>query len=451
MRDRMMLLGLMAGLVLGMNAGGNAEAVSTLFEKAVYAEETTGDLDQAIRLYQELIEQDNKSRRYVAQAHYRLAMCYVKKGDKTKAVDLLRTIVRQYPDQEKVLKRTEQQLAEMGVPAAPQPVVLDTTPKAFANDVNPKLKVIKATFDQPMQDGIWSWTGGGDTFPKTRGNPSYNITKTVCSLPVDMEPGKIYWVGVNSRDFQNFKGRTGLPARRYVILFATKDQQGKPTELPKDLVASAKAINEAVEAPPQKAAGGAPQMEAVPWADGEVLRLQLNSAAGAEMGTTIYENQKVKHEGTEAWLLRSHLLLGLGNVVRYTEVYARVSDFAPIEARTVQSGMGDYRADHHWPEVELVTEACGKENRRTLTVEPPLYDNEQAPHAHPPHAAGSRLRGALHHPAGHGGCAGRVPHRRGGPGEGESAGRGVCVQQDHAVGLCRRRGGANAPGVVLRR
>ncbi len=125
------------------------------------------------------------------------------------------------------------------------PNVTGTNPQAYANDVTPSLEKITVTFDDVMKDNSWSWTGGGDTYPKTTGQPSYDPNRTTCSLPVNLEPGKVYWVGINSRIYRNFKSAEhGAPARRYVILFATTDSSGKPTAIPADLLANAKKINE---------------------------------------------------------------------------------------------------------------------------------------------------------------------------------------------------------------
>jgi len=94
-----------------------------------------------------------------------------------------------------------------------------------------------------MMDGSWSWTGGGETFPKTTGKIHYDESKTTCTLPVKLEPGKVYWVGINSPSHRNFKTPSRVPAQRYVILFATAGADGKATPIPEDLLASAKAIN----------------------------------------------------------------------------------------------------------------------------------------------------------------------------------------------------------------
>lgn len=124
-----------------------------------------------------------------------------------------------------------------------EPIVVTTTPMTFANDVDPSLAAITATFTRRMTDANWSWTGGGETFPKITGQISYDADRTTCTMPVHLEPGHVYWVGVNSPINRNFKSDSGRPARRYVILFATAGANGEPTAIPAELIARAKEIN----------------------------------------------------------------------------------------------------------------------------------------------------------------------------------------------------------------
>lgn len=126
-----------------------------------------------------------------------------------------------------------------------RPRVVETNPVAFAEDVDPSLGKITVTFDRPMMDGSWSWTGGGETFPKIDGEVAYNAARTTCTLPVLLEAGTVYWVGINSPSHGNFKTPAGTAAQRYVILFATRSVDGKPTPLPEKMLQQARAINRA--------------------------------------------------------------------------------------------------------------------------------------------------------------------------------------------------------------
>lgn len=127
-----------------------------------------------------------------------------------------------------------------------KPKVAATSPAAFTNDVSSDLDKITVTFDQRMKDGQWAWTSrGDDTYPKTTGDPSYDEGRMTCTLPVTLEPGKVYWVGINEGRFRGFRGTTNAAARPYVILFATKGADGKPTAIPEDLTTKAREINSA--------------------------------------------------------------------------------------------------------------------------------------------------------------------------------------------------------------
>ncbi len=68
-----------AALAAGLTA--RAESAAVLLEKGVYAEETAGDLDGAIKIYEQIVADAQAARPKAAEAHLRLGICYAKKGD----------------------------------------------------------------------------------------------------------------------------------------------------------------------------------------------------------------------------------------------------------------------------------------------------------------------------------------------------------------------------------
>ena len=60
-------------------------------------------------------------------------------------------------------------LAFSGWVQAAAPKVEKTVPENGATEVDPAIKEIRVTFDQAMQQGGYSWVGGGPSFPKTTG------------------------------------------------------------------------------------------------------------------------------------------------------------------------------------------------------------------------------------------------------------------------------------------
>jgi hypothetical protein len=239
-------------------AWAQRESSSTLLEKGIYYEQTAGDIDAAMRIYKQITDDAQASRSLVAQAQYRLGLCQLKKKQTEAAAESFRKVVSLYPDQKELAGQAQEKLSELGAPpeggppvVAGRPSIVRTNPVAFATNVDPSLDKITVTFNLPMMDGSWSWTGGGETYPKTTGKPSYDAQKRTCTLPVQLEPGKAYWIGINSRDFKNFRSATGVPAPWYAIVFATRSADGKPTPIPPDMLAEAKQLNmTAVKGPP---------------------------------------------------------------------------------------------------------------------------------------------------------------------------------------------------------
>ncbi len=126
------------------------------------------------------------------------------------------------------------------------PVVVKTNPGTYADDVSPDLNKLMVTFNQPMADKSWAWVRWDAPYPETTGSPSYDTEKRTCTLPVKLEPGKAYLVAFNIEPYIGFVNAAGEPARPYVLVFATKDKDGKPTPIPKELLAKAKSVNDKV-------------------------------------------------------------------------------------------------------------------------------------------------------------------------------------------------------------
>jgi len=104
------------------------------------------------------------------------------------------------------------------------PVVVKIDPTNGATDVYAAtVKELRVTFDIDMNTAGYSWTGGGEMFPKIPANstPTW-IDKRTCILPVELEPGKTYRFGINSPSFQNFKSEAGVPVVPVVYTFSTK-------------------------------------------------------------------------------------------------------------------------------------------------------------------------------------------------------------------------------------
>jgi hypothetical protein len=102
------------------------------------------------------------------------------------------------------------------------PRIVSTSPAVGATEVDPGLAEITVTFDRDMGGGM-SWTGGGPEFPVSPpGARAQWQDKRTCVLPVQLQAGHHYRVGINSMSYHNFRSADGVPATPSAITFTTK-------------------------------------------------------------------------------------------------------------------------------------------------------------------------------------------------------------------------------------
>ena len=118
--------------------------------------------------------------------------------------------------------------SKISVPDDVPPVVIKVEPKVGATDVDPGLKELRVTFSKKMTDKSWSWpTGNKYAAPEDNGPIHFERDGRTCVMPVKLEPGKTYVIGVNSERFRNFKDAEGHPALPYLMVFRTKAAGGR--------------------------------------------------------------------------------------------------------------------------------------------------------------------------------------------------------------------------------
>lgn len=119
--------------------------------------------------------------------------------------------------------------------AGEPPKIVSTSPAVGASEVDPGTKEITVTFDRDMAKGF-SWTGGGTNCPAGVAglSPFWRDARTAV-YPVQLQPGRYYRIGVNSKSRRNFKSADGVPAQPSSIYFTTKgagsevlDKMAKP-------------------------------------------------------------------------------------------------------------------------------------------------------------------------------------------------------------------------------
>jgi hypothetical protein len=81
-----------------------------LLEKAIYAEETAGDLDGAIKLYEQVIAEAKTANSAAAKAQYRLGLIYEKQGKADLAAAAFRAVVENFADEKELVAQARKRL-----------------------------------------------------------------------------------------------------------------------------------------------------------------------------------------------------------------------------------------------------------------------------------------------------------------------------------------------------
>ena len=85
-------------LLLTTGVSSSQQAAGQLFEKALYAEEIKGDLAEAVKIYQQILEDSPGNRQVSARALLHIGMCYEKLGS-GQALQAYRDLISKYSEQ----------------------------------------------------------------------------------------------------------------------------------------------------------------------------------------------------------------------------------------------------------------------------------------------------------------------------------------------------------------
>lgn len=102
MRHKMLFPAMLA-LMLSAGPRAACQSASELLQKAIYTQETLGDIDAAIEIYRQILAEAKDNRLYAAQAQYRLGVCYLSKGLDAEACEAFQKLIKDYPDQKELV------------------------------------------------------------------------------------------------------------------------------------------------------------------------------------------------------------------------------------------------------------------------------------------------------------------------------------------------------------
>jgi hypothetical protein len=110
LRDGFAILSLLLMLMPGAGTEATDPSAAELLEKGIYTEETVGDLDAAIAIYDRIVVDTEAERPYVAQALYRLGKCLLKSGNDDRAIRTFEKLVAEYPEQADLVAKAREHL-----------------------------------------------------------------------------------------------------------------------------------------------------------------------------------------------------------------------------------------------------------------------------------------------------------------------------------------------------
>ena len=111
-----MLRSLRIGMVLvalALSGAAQAQNVSEQLENGLYTEQTVGDLDAAVQIYNKVLANPQAKPEQKAQAQFRLGMCYLKKRQEDNARQAFGAVVEKYADQKELVAQAKSRLGNL--------------------------------------------------------------------------------------------------------------------------------------------------------------------------------------------------------------------------------------------------------------------------------------------------------------------------------------------------
>jgi len=102
------------------------------------------------------------------------------------------------------------------------PTVATLEPENGATTVDAEtVTTLRVTFDVDMDTTSFGWLGGGESFPRTTGEPNW-VDERTCELPVGLDSGREYTVRINVPNRLGFRSKEGVPVAPVVYKFSTQ-------------------------------------------------------------------------------------------------------------------------------------------------------------------------------------------------------------------------------------
>jgi len=222
--------------------------------------ESQNDFNEALEIYENIINDANADEKYKAAANFQTGVCLLKMGDREKAEAQFEYVITRYSLQRAAALKSVKMLQNIRTGKTGEkikeqkeiPFVVDTVPGLYVEDVDPNIGAITIIFSEPMKKTNWFYSSFSPLpLPKPAGQPSFDPCGVRWTLPVKLEPGKVYAIVVNydgndgnSINVQaGFRSVAGLRCENFVLVFATTDEEQSPTSIDEKIIEECEKIN----------------------------------------------------------------------------------------------------------------------------------------------------------------------------------------------------------------
>jgi len=224
--------------------------------------EAKEEYQQAIVIYSKIIDDKKSEAKYLAQAYYRKGICLFELGESDKAIKQFEYVIASFPSERIAAIRSSDMIrdiqdgnavrkADMKKPDVS--MITGSFPGLYADDVNSSgIESITVRFSAPMEISNWFYSSfAPGELPQIMAQPSFDASGRELTLSVKLEPGKVYAIAFNCGDAAKgvrqlkagFRSQSGLICKPFVLVFATMDEDKKPTGIDEKLIKRSEIIN----------------------------------------------------------------------------------------------------------------------------------------------------------------------------------------------------------------
>ena len=176
------------------------QTAEELYQAGLYQEEAQGDLEGAIQLYRQLVENHSGNREVAARAQLRIGLCYEKLG-LTEARQAYRSVIDDFPEQREEVATAQQRLASLAQELAelnrePTFRKIEIASKPQNGVLSPNGRELAFTSD----GAVWVVPLHGDVDPDIAGEPVRiaEVPEVLNALNLMSWSADGNWIAVNS-------------------------------------------------------------------------------------------------------------------------------------------------------------------------------------------------------------------------------------------------------------